>query len=187
MQRIEINFLEYDRKMKQGEKGRSLLLKATGLSKMKGLHILDATAGLMRDAYFMAKFGGIVTAVERSPQLAEMIDAALKNLPSPLHIEFRMGNAIGLIPILPVFDVIYLDPMFKQEKSAKAKKDLQFLQSLHVNEIDDSVELLRCARSCARLRVVVKRAYHAAPLGGLKPDWSCLGKTIRFDVYARPQ
>lgn len=215
MKAVEINFAEYAETMKRGSGGRSLLLKAVGLTKNSGLRILDATAGLMRDAFFMAKFGGDVTAIERSPVLAEMIakaliefrgpvamhptpDSTAKNDsqspcafggPAPRHpsysisLDFIPGNAIELLPTLPPFDVIYLDPMFHEEKSAKAKKDLQFLQALHANEIDDSEELFKIARKHAK-RVVIKRSLHAPFLGGVKPDWSYPGKSVRFDVYA---
>ncbi len=182
---VTIDFTEYNRTMKRGEGGRSLLLKATGLTKTPGLRILDATAGLMRDAFFMAKFGGIVTAIERSPILAAMIEDALSVIPVQVGIQlsFLQGNAIALIPSLPQFDVIYLDSMFREEKSAKAKKDLQFLQALHQDEVDDADELFKVARDYAK-RVVVKRSLHAPCLGGFKPDWSYPGKSVRFDVYA---
>ncbi len=178
---IQIDFDEYDRIMKRGSGGRSLLLKAVGLSKTKGLRILDATAGLARDSFFMAKFGGCVTAIERSPVLVEMIHAAHKKRAG--GFEFIAGDAIDLIPRLPPFDVIYLDPMFREEKSAKAKKDLQFLQSLHHGAKEDSADLIKLALATARIKVVVKRARLAPFLGGLKPNWSIQGQSIRFDVY----
>lgn len=188
---ISIDFAEYDRTMKRGVGGRSLLLKALGLTKTPGLRILDATGGLMRDAFFIAKFGGDVTAIERSPVLAEMIKAALAVIPAltvipakaGIQLQFIEGNAIEIIPSLPAFDVIYLDPMFREEKSAKAKKDLQFLQALHKDEVDDAEALLDIALKHATLRVVVKRAKHAPYLGGHQPDWSLESKTIRFDIF----
>lgn len=181
MKPVEINFAEYDRTMKRGEGGRSLLLKAVGLTKTTGLSILDATAGLMRDAFFLAKFGGKVTAIERSPVLAEMIEQALKSY--SVDFTFLQGNAITLIPTLAPFDVIYLDPMFREGKSAKAKKDLQFLQALHEEESDDSAELFAIALKYAGSRVVVKRGYSADFLGGQKPSFSYTGKSTRYDIY----
>jgi 16S rRNA (guanine1516-N2)-methyltransferase len=180
---IIIDFTEYERNMKLGQGGRVLLLKATGLTKTKGLRILDATAGLLRDAFFMAKHGGIVTAIERSPVLADMIESAWVDLPGEIALTFLEGDAITLIPNLPPFDVIYVDPMFREEKSAKAKKDLQFLQQLHQDAVDDSEALFKTALQFAKSRVVVKRATHADHLAGIKPDFSYQGKTIRFDIY----
>lgn len=169
--------------MQRGRGGRNLLLKAVGLNKQPGLKILDATAGLMRDAFFMAKFGGQITAIERSAPLGIMIRQALIVYPGAIKLHFIAGNALDLIPVLPPFEVIYLDPMFREEKSAKAKKDLQFLQALHQDEIDDSVPLFEMARAYARNRVVVKRSKHAAFLAEIKPDWSYCGESTRFDVY----
>ncbi len=181
MKPVEINFAEYDRKMKRGEGGRSLLLKAVGLTKNPGLKILDATGGLLRDAFFMAKFGGIITAIERAPLLIEMIEKALP----AQNLTFMAGDAISLIPTLPIFDVIYLDPMFHEEKSAKSKKDLQFLQMLHADEAQDEAALLTLALQYAKSRVVVKRSFYAGYLNAQKPDFSYLGKSIRFDIYVK--
>jgi len=180
---VEINFSEYDRTMKHGKGGRALLLKATGLNKHKGLNILDATAGLMRDAFFMAKFGGVVTAVERSPVLIDMIETALTHLTdSAPRLAFLGGNALEIIPKLSRFDVIYLDPMFREEKSAKAKKDLQFLQQLLQEEPDDTEQLFLVALAHAP-RVVVKRSRYAPFLGEKNPTFQYHGESTRFDVY----
>lgn len=180
---IQINFTEYTQRMKLGQGGRSLLLRAVGLTKNQDITILDATGGLLRDAFFMARFGGTVTAIERSGVLANMIREAWPTLPENIALNFLEGDAIHLIPQLPLFDVIYLDPMFNEIKSAKAKKDLQFLQVLHRSENDDSALLLDVALRYAKSRVVIKRSINAPFLGPHQPDWQLTGKTVRFDIF----
>lgn len=183
-----IDFEQYDRNMALGLGGRRLLLKAIGMKPFQKKRVLDATAGLARDAFFMAKFGASVTLVERSLPLAKVLAEALlaSEVKGCKNMILLQGDAVNLIPTLSAFDVIYVDPMFADKpKKAKVKKDLQVLQHLHHDEIDNAVDLLRIACLHAKERVVVKRSLHQAALAGPVPNWSLKGKTIRFDVYAR--
>ena len=182
-----IDFEQYDRNMALGLGGRRLLLKAIGMKPFQKKRVLDATAGLARDAFFMAKFGASVSLVERSLPLAKVLGEALlaSEVKGCKNMILLQGDAVNLIPTLPAFDVIYLDPMFAdQPKKAKVKKDLQVLQHLHRDEIDNAVDLLRIACLHAKERVVVKRSLHQAALLGPVPNWSLKGKTVRFDVYS---
>ncbi len=182
---LRIDFAHYYHDMTLGQGGRRLLLKALGVRDRLRMHILDATAGLGRDAFFMAKFGLDVTLIERSPLLCQLLQDALLHNPTQVkRLKLLHGDALRLIPTLPAFEVIYLDPMFHQEKQkAKVKKDLQILQLLHQDEVKDSVTLLQTALKYTKQRVVVKRPLHAPFLGLIAPNWSLKGKTIRFDVY----
>ncbi|MCX7122244.1 MAG: class I SAM-dependent methyltransferase [Gammaproteobacteria bacterium] len=182
---LAIDFLSYYHDMTLGQGGRRLLLKALGVKDKVRMHVLDATAGLGRDAFFMAKFGLDVTMIERSPLLAQLLNNALKhNATTIKRLKLLSGDALKLIPTLAPFEVIYLDPMFPQKKSkAKVKKDLQILQILHQDEPQDSTELLKIALKHTKNRVVVKRPINAPFLDFIQPQWSLRGTTIRFDVY----
>ncbi len=182
---LSINFLNYYHDMTLGQGGRRLLLKALGVKDKIRTHVLDATAGLGRDAFFMAKFGLDVTMIERSPLLSQLLNHALQhNATTIKRLKLLSGDALKLIPTLPPFDVIYLDPMFHQKKQkAKVKKDLQILQLLHQDEPQDGAELLETALKHMKQRVVVKRPINAPFLGLIQPQWSLHGTTIRFDVY----
>ena len=186
MSPLSIDFLSYYHDMSLGQGGRRLLLKALGVKDKVRMHVLDATAGLGRDAFFMAKFGLDVTMIERSPLLAQLLNDALKqNATTIKRLKLLTGDALKLIPTLPQFEVIYLDPMFHQKKQkAKVKKDLQILQILHQDEPQDSVDLLKIALKYMKSRVVVKRPINAPFLGLIQPQWSLRGTTTRFDVYA---
>jgi 16S rRNA (guanine1516-N2)-methyltransferase len=81
--------------------------------------------------------------------------------------------------------VIYLDPMFPEKKSAAAKKDLALLQRLHSDVDDTGEQLLFWALTQPVSRIVIKRPIKAPFLGQHKPSHSIAGKAVRFDVVVR--
>ncbi|MDH5378657.1 MAG: class I SAM-dependent methyltransferase [Gammaproteobacteria bacterium] len=177
--------------------GGGPLLKAVGPVKNDQRRVLDVTAGLGRDAYVLASQGFEVTLLERSSILFEMLNQEIgKQFLDDLQEADRASlSKMKLIHIDAVdfmrsteekFDVVCLDPMFpERSKSAKVKKDLQYLQLLHGVE-DDGSALLPLARNIAIKKVVVKRPIHAPPLAGLVPNHSFKAKTLRLDVYLPP-
>lgn len=169
-----------------------MLAKAVGF-KGKPLSVVDATAGLGRDAFLLACMGCTVTAIERSPVVAALLqdglgraaaDPALARI-----IEQRLhlvpGDARRLLARLPAEErpeVVYLDPMFPSgRKSAAVKKEMRLCR-LVAGDDPDADELFEVARTVARTRVVVKRPLRAPHLGG-KPAIVYKGTTIRYDVY----
>lgn len=162
--------------------GRQLpLARAVGVKGDARPSVLDATAGLGRDAYTLAALGCDVTAVERSPIVAALLRDGLERAACEIKLvvgdarEFMAGLAEAERP-----QVVYLDPMFpERRKSAAVKKELQYLQELLGP--DDADALFAAALKCAKQRVVVKRPVHAPELA--RPNHSIGGKTVRFDVY----
>lgn len=163
-----------------------LLAKAMG----KGTTtILDATAGLGRDAVLLWRLGYTVTAVERSPVVAallqDMVDRTQALLPQHKRIAVIREDSIKILsqPIVSP-DVVYLDPMFppKSRTSIVPKKELQLLRVL-VGEHADADELFEVAMKSALKRVVVKRPIKSPPLVR-PPSVSHTGKLIRYDVYS---
>ena len=155
---------------------------------IKGLHILDATAGWGRDAALLASFGAEVLMVERQPVLASLLADGLSRLSDDSAVKKRL-SLVGidakkyLQELTPADypDVIYIDPMHPvRQKSALVKKDMQALQQF-IGADDDAGELLSIAITRARQKVVVKWPQRLAPL--LPPNQSFGGKTVRFDVY----
>lgn len=161
--------------------------RAVGLNKFSDLTILDATAGLARDAFIFAKLGANVTMLERNATLAFMIETALENLSNETlkqNLHFVFTDAITYLESKDVqHDVIYLDPMFSDtDKRAKVKKDMQFLQEL-IGENEDADQLLQRALKKAKKRVVVKRHKLSPFLNDQKPHHQIVGKSTRYDVY----
>ena len=162
--------------------GKDLLAKACNLKQGKALTIIDATAGLGKDAYALALLGAKVIMIEENPILCEMLASALTQTSKALTL--LKGNAEKILASIcaeQVIDVIYLDPMFpERKKSALVKKEMQLLQRL-IHETDNE-NLANIARQQKVKRVVIKRPRHAKPL--IKnPHYQYSGKTCRFDVY----
>ena len=186
------------RRLKGGGR-RQMIAKAVGLASNPRTRVLDATAGLGRDAFVLASLGCEVIMMERVAEVGVLLDAALKDAylwghehdPDLISILDRMkvvkGDARSLMKdeqMTPSPDVIYLDPMFPHRtKSAQVKQEMRLFQSL-VGSDTDGGELLSLALSQAKERVVVKRP-RLAPLidSGASPNHQLEGKRNRFDVY----
>ncbi|MBK8205202.1 MAG: class I SAM-dependent methyltransferase [Planctomycetes bacterium] len=166
--------------------GRGLLLaKAIGVKPGQQLSVLDATAGLGRDSYALAALHCSVTAVERSPVVAALLRDALYRSsqdPAVARISLLLADARDQMQTAR-YDVVYLDPMFPdRRKSAKVKKEMQYMQELLGPE--DGSDLLEPALQAATRRVVVKRPVHAPRLpSAAQPAHVHKGKSVRFDVY----
>lgn len=175
-----------------GGKGQAIA-KAIGLNKMTNPSVIDATAGLARDAYVLAALGCKVTLVEQSPVLYTLIrdgiDRALTSTQEHSVTNFtHLVNANSKTYLEhsnkePKPDVIYIDPMYpERKKSALVKKDMQILHKL-IGESENEVELLSTALNYADKRVVVKRPAHAPIISGQEPTMSISSKKTRYDVY----
>lgn len=164
------------------------LLRAVGRGSGR---VFDATAGFGDDAILLASLGREVTAAERSPVVAALLeDGRERALADPElragaeRLRVRSGDSRRLLMELPeVHDVIYLDPMFppKRRASALPRRPLQLLRRL-VGEDPDAAELLEIALASGARRVVVKRSHEAPPLVDA-PSESHSGKLVRYDVY----
>ena len=180
-----------------GGRGQAIA-RAIGLKQGNNPTVLDATAGLARDAYVLATLGCHMVLVEQSPILSILIEDGIKrgleNEQSRYilsdHFELYNQNAIEFMEGLgdderP--DIIYIDPMYpERKKSALVKKDMQILQRLlgkNPNKTEDDIALVKAAINCAKKRVVVKRPSHAEPVGQIKPSSSVSSKKTRYDLY----
>lgn len=165
------------------------IARACGLSKLKSPSILDATAGLGRDAQVLAQLGATVGLNERHPIVKQLLADALTRLHQAMP---EWQHRLYLVDVSSLddteddsFDVVYLDPMYpKGDRKAKAavKKDMQMFQQL-VGADEDADELLQPALRIARQRVVVKRPQHADFLAGVSPHAQVVSKKHRFDLY----
>ncbi|MDH5393038.1 MAG: class I SAM-dependent methyltransferase [Gammaproteobacteria bacterium] len=177
-----------------GGKGQTIA-KAIGISSKNKPHILDATAGLGRDALILANLGSKVTLVEQSPVLAEMLKQAIDlAADNPLFQQatgagFELYNDDAALfmdnRIIDGCDVVYLDPMYpEKKKTALVKKDMQILQQLIGHSTaEQNARLLTAAIAFASQRVVVKRPKNAENINGPAPTMSLHSKKTRYDVY----
>ncbi|MDA3979679.1 class I SAM-dependent methyltransferase [Gallibacterium sp. AGMB14963] len=165
--------------------------KAVGIKKGKLPHVLDATAGLGRDAFVLAAIGCQVSLVERHPVVAALLEDGLQRAYQDEEIGEFMRQRMQLLPIKTIaeldpttdrFDVVYLDPMFPHKnKSALVKKEMRVFQSLVGADLDADA-LLEIALKLAH-RVVVKRPDYANYLADKVPHFSQKTKNHRFDIY----
>lgn len=176
------------------EEGRRLpLARAVGVHQTSRLSVLDATAGLGRDAFVLASLGCKLTLVERVPVVAALLADALARAAGDEDVAPIVGrmtligaNAVEHLRGLDKLawpDVIYLDPMYPERvKSALVKKEMRFLRALAGDNLDAEL-LLAIARLTAKKRVVVKRPKRAPPLSGGVPSHVIESENTRYDVY----
>lgn len=178
-----------------GGKGQ-MIAKACGVQGRCLPHVLDATAGLGRDAFVLASLGCQVHLVERSPLVFALLEDGLARARTEAsdseqaaivqRMQLTQADARQYLAAMPEgsVDVVYLDPMFpERQKSADVKKEMRAFHLL-VGAGEDAAELLDAASHAARYRVVVKRPRKAPDLAGRAPSYRLEGKSSRFDIYA---
>lgn len=178
---------------RRGEGRQQPLARAIGLKGNICPTVLDATAGLGRDAFVLASLGCQVLLLEQSPIVGALLEDGLErarqapeSAPVVARMAFIQANAIDWMAKLSTRDlpeVVYLDPMYPERtKSALVKKEMRLLRTL-VGDGENAPLLLEAALKCARQRVIVKRPRLASPVAGSKPDFAIESKNTRFDVY----
>jgi 16S rRNA (guanine1516-N2)-methyltransferase len=156
--------------------------------------VVDATAGLLGDAFLLAAAGMRVTALERSAVVHALAVDGLRRAAYDARVSALLGGRIELVyadargwlaeraDAADAPDAVVIDPMFppKRKRSALPRKEMSMLREV-VGTDPDAAELLDAARACARMRVALKRGDDADPI--VKPEWTIGGTTVRFDVW----
>ncbi len=177
-----------------GGKGQAIA-KAVGMNKGVTPSVIDATAGLGRDAFVLASLGCHVQMIERNPVVAALLEDGLQRAMIDPEIGVWVRERMSLIHASSIEqlavtnlhrpDVIYLDPMYphpEKKRRAQIKKEMRVFQSL-VGSDSDADDLLTPALALATKRVVVKRPDYAEYLNDHQPSMSIATKKNRFDVY----
>ena len=169
-----------------------MIAKAAGIAPGIRPTMIDATAGLGRDAFVLAELGCAMTLIERQPLIAALLEDGLQRAsadpevgPIVARMKLLCGNAIELLSAWNDEEpqVIYLDPMFPhRDKSALVKKEMRLFRPL-AGDDDDAPALLDAALALATHRVVVKRPRKAPAIAGKPPGYTLEGKSSRFDIY----
>lgn len=183
-----------------GGKGQAIA-KAVGLKNGVIPSVLDATAGLGRDAFVLASLGCKVQMIERHPVVAALLEDGIHRAKQDDEIGVWVSERMTLLHASshdalerlqqdPKFvnpDVVYLDPMYPhpaKKKTAQIKKEMRVFQTLVGPDLDAD-ELFGPAFALAEKRVVVKRPDYANWLGEKKPTMAIETKKNRFDVYVK--
>ena len=193
---VRVDFVEgavAHRRLFGGGTGQ-MIAKAVGVQPGVRPQVLDATAGLGRDAFVLASLGCSMTLIERQPLNAALLEDGLARArqsaevaPIAAQIRLLQGNAIELLSAWTdeAPQVIYLDPMFPhRDKSALVKKEMRLFRPLVGDDLD-APALLAAALALASHRVVVKRPRKAPCIEGAKPSYVLEGKSSRYDIYAK--
>jgi 16S rRNA (guanine1516-N2)-methyltransferase len=172
-----------------------LIARACGLGQGVTPAVVDATAGLGRDAFVLASLGSRVLLVERVAAIFALLEDGLARArvdAGTAEVAARMrlvhGDATTELAALVAAagfppQVIHLDPMFPhRDKSALVKKEMRLFRTLAGDDAD-APRLLEAALDVATHRVVVKRPRKAPPIAGPAPRHVIEGKTSRYDLY----
>lgn len=167
--------------------------KAVGVKGDELPSVIDATAGLGRDAFVLASVGCKVRLIERHPVVFLLLQDGLQrayadaDIGAMLQTNLQLLNVKHLSELNPetnFADVVYLDPMYPhKQKSALVKKEMRLFQHLVGGDLDAD-QLIEPALNLARKRVVVKRPDYAEFLAQIPPHFSRQTKNHRFDIYS---
>lgn len=173
-----------------GGRGQALP-RAVGMKGGKTPTVVDATAGLGRDAFLLASLGAEVTLIERSPEmhglLADGLERARNAGGDVAEVISRMtllhGDAKDLLPGLSP-DVVLVDPMHPaRKKSALVKHEMRLIREI-VGSDEDAEELMAVALATARKRVVLKWPLRADPMNGIgAASHQIRGKSTSYQVF----
>lgn len=180
---VNFDSVEMHRRIAAGR--RQPLARACGLHRRRDLRIIDATAGLGRDAITLAALGARLELRERHPIMRALLADALGRLPQELagRVQLRAGDSrkLGFSDC----DVIYLDPMFPSaNRKAAPALAMQILHRL-VGADEDFPELWAAARVAAPPRLVLKRPPRGAAVRIDAPDARYGGGRAVYEVYFR--
>jgi 16S rRNA (guanine1516-N2)-methyltransferase len=173
-----------------GGRGQALP-RAVGMKGGKTPMVVDATAGLGRDAFLLASLGAEVTLIERSPEMHRLLEEGLARAREAggdaaetiNRMTLLQGDAKDLLPTLAP-EVVLVDPMHPpRKKTALVKHEMRLIRAI-VGTDEDAVELMRVALATASRRVVLKWPQLANPMEGIRlPSHQITGKSTRYDVF----
>ncbi|HEY1101332.1 MAG TPA: class I SAM-dependent methyltransferase, partial [Myxococcota bacterium] len=153
--------------------------------------VVDATAGLGRDALALSAIGFDVVACERSPLMQQLWRDALERAGPLPRLRLVETDAVAYLEALrgsdDAPDAVYLDPMYPHDGPRKAlqQREMRLLRAA-VGGGDDVDALFTAAMATAKKRVVVKRPKKAPTIGGAVPTHTWQGVSTRFDLFLVP-
>jgi len=194
---VRVDFVEgalAHRRLFGGGAGQ-MVAKAVGLRGAVRPTVLDATAGLGRDAFVLAALGCEVTLIERQPIIAALLEDGLQRARQAggevaeiaARMQLLQADAIEAMAnwSAAVPQVIHLDPMFPhRDKSALVKKEMRLFRPLAGDDLD-APALLAAALQLASHRVAVKRPRKAPAIDGPPPSAQLSGQSSRYDIYGK--
>ena len=169
---------------------KSSLLKKCFSVKDEGKKVIDLTAGYCLDALEISFMGFSVTAIEKKSWLYEFTKQNLKNISAnnlrkaAQNLKLLKGDSLNLINNLSELKIAYIDQMFELKSEAKAKKEIQFLRNLELNEIPLKDFIQPCKKNNIK-KIIIKSSLNSnlKSLTGLKPSRVIKGKAFKFSIF----
>jgi len=162
------------------------LKKAIGYGGESSKRILDCTGGLGHDAFILALLGQNVTVIDKNKGLCILFELALESLPKTSYfleakerITIINDNSASFIDKLLDYDVVYIDPMFK-DKGTAGRSGVMSLISDYLDDFTDVSDIL--IRSKFN-RMVIKRQKQFKQSGNGSPSFILSGKSINFHIF----
>jgi len=164
------------------------LKKAIGKNKEPQL-ILDGTAGLLSDTLILLSLGHKVIACEQSKYIYLLISDAVRRAENQLgfleNLILVNKNSIDVYLEKENVDIVYLDPLFPQDKkqlkrskSIYALRDILNLEKIVIN--DD--KLFMEFNELKPKKIILKRPLKSEIIYNT-PNYQVKGKSTRFDIY----
>ena len=165
------------------------LMKAIGFKGLP-LRVLDLTAGWGKEAFLIAQKGCFVKALESNPLVFYFVQESfiwhqsLKDFKKKdLSLDFILDNSLNYLNTLTkeaLPEVIFIDPMFGEEKKSLSQKSMRILKQLVGNTKQQKL-LFNLALKKAKKRVVVKRHRLEQPFK--TPIFTFKGRSICYDIF----
>ena len=166
----------------------SLLKKALGKNN-KELRVFDATAGFLSDSLIFLALGHKVIACEQSMVLFLLLNDAIYRAKEELNflenLELLNGNAIEIYKQTKNIDVIYLDPMYPENKKNVLRSgNINYIKKILKIEKIDNLEdkIFFDFKKNDFKKIILKRPIKSKIIDD-NLNYQIKGKSTRFDIY----
>jgi len=156
----------------------------SAIGQQKGT-LLDACGGFGKDSFLLSHNHFKVTTCESNPIIALLLSQAVTDYCTKVPLSWEaISQQSQEVMHKRSFDIVYLDPMFQIQRSAKPKLSMQIIQALSSSEPFTDWDL---AWQCAKKRLVIKQHQKAIIRPELpKPSLQVKAKkNVRYDIYLK--
>ena len=186
---IHIDFLKGQMGWRLKRTDHETLLKNALGKKNDSLKILDGTAGYLSDSLIFLALGHKVIACEQSKILFMLLNDAIDRAKNELiflsNLKLIQGNAIDIYKTNKDIDLIYLDPMYPDnKKNALRSGNMNDIKNILDIEMIDNLEdqIFFDFKKEQFNKIVLKRPIKSKIIDQ-NLNYQVKGKSTRFDVY----
>jgi len=170
------------------------LLRKCFSSKDLGSTVIDLTAGFCIDAFSMAVMGFEVMAMEKISWLYQITeqgleraraDKRLNSFANKISLEHK--NSLILAKGIKKAEIAYIDPMFQSNDDSRAKKEIQFLRNLEIQDEAIEVYIDFCLKQNFK-KIIVKSGLNSNKEKSLplKPSNIIRGRALKYLIFQIP-